>query len=206
MPEMTGVDLARRLIEVRPDIPVILCTGFSETVDSERARSLGIREMLMKPILANHMAMAIRRALDSDDGDEPAEREGKRILIVEDDEQVREMIRQVLEMEGYHVLEASDGRHGIRLCREDPADLLITDIFMPEKDGLQVIREIRLDRPNAKIIAISGGGETVAGDFLRHASIFGADRVFSKPLSLSELVLAVRELLEDPPVEVPSPA
>ncbi len=107
------------------------------------------------------------------------------------------MVRQTIDIEGYSTLEASDGRQCIRLCREQPVDLVITDIFMPEKDGLQAIREIRQHSPDTKIIAISGGGETVAGDFLRHAILFGAHRAFSKPLSLSELVAAVRELLED---------
>ncbi len=203
MPNMTGVDLAGRLLEIRPDVPIILCTGFSETVDSEKTRRLGIREILMKPILASDLAQAIRRVLDPSNRNE--KEVGKRILIMDDDRQIRKMVREVIEMEGYTALEASDGRQGIRLCRREPVDLVITDIFMPETDGLQVIREIRQDLPGTKIIAISGGGQTVAGDFLRHAKLFGADRAFSKPLSLSELARAVRELLEDTQQEI-SPA
>jgi PAS domain S-box-containing protein len=204
MPNMTGLDLAKELLEIRPNTPVILCMGFSETVDGEKARRLGIRETLMKPILADDLAQAIGRVLD------PSNRNkkeiGKRVLIMDDDRQIREIIREVVEMEGYTALEASDGRQGIRLCRREPVDLVITDIFMPETDGLQVIREIRQGFPGTKIIAISGGGETVAGDFLGHAKLFGADRTFSKPLSLSELTGAVRELLDEAKQEFNSAA
>lgn len=195
MPNMTGLDLAKELLKIRPNTPVILCTGFSETVGGEKARRLGIRETLRKPILADDLAQAIGRVLD------PSNRNkkeiGKRVLIIDDDRQIREIIREVAEREGYTAIEASDGRQGIRLCGREPVDLVITDIFMPETDGLQVIREIRQGFPGTKIIAISGGGETVAGDFLGHAKLFGADRTFSKPLSLSSLAGAVRELLEE---------
>jgi CheY-like chemotaxis protein len=195
MPNMNGVDLARGLTEIRPDVPVILSTGFSEAVDGEKAQEAGIQEMLRKPLLASDLAQAIRRVLD---GRQRSKKEVKRrILIVEDDSQVREMLTQVMKMEGYTTFEACDGKQGISMCRAEPVDLVITDIFMPEADGLQAIREIRQLHPNTKIIAISGGGETVAGDFLRHAELFGAHQVFAKPLVLSELVGAVRQLLGD---------
>jgi len=195
MPNMTGLELAEKLNEIHPNTPVILCTGFSETVDGPEARRLGIRETLMKPILADDLAQAVGRVLDQGKGN-PKEG-GKRVLIVDDDRQIRKIIREVVEMEGYAALEAPDGKKSLSLCRREPVDLIITDIFMPERDGLQVIREIRQGFPGIKIIAISGGGKTVAGDFLAHAKLFGADRTFPKPLSLSELAGGVRELLEE---------
>jgi len=204
MPNMTGLDLTRELLEIRPDTPVILCTGFSETVDCEEAHRLGIRQMLMKPIPTNDLAQAVDRVLDRTDGNGKGPE--KRILIVDDDSQIREILREVVEMEGYTALEAPDGKQGIRLCKRESVDLVITDIFMPETDGLQAIREIRKDFPYMKIIAISGGGEAVAGDFLGHAKVFGADRAFSKPLSLSDLAGAVRELLEEAELEFHSAA
>jgi PAS domain S-box-containing protein len=204
MPNMTGLELAKKLNEIRPNTPVILCTGFSETVDGPEARSLGIRETLMKPVLADDLAQAVGRVLDPSKGN-PKEG-GKRVLIVDDDRQIREIIREVVETEGYTALEAPDGKQGIRMCKRDPVDLIITDIFMPERDGLQVIREIRQGFPGIKIIAISGGGETVAGDFLGHAKLFGADRAFPKPLSLSDLAGAIRELLEEAEQEFNSAA
>jgi CheY-like chemotaxis protein len=195
MPERTGLDLAAELLAIRPDLAVILCAGFSEATYAEKALGLGIRETLMKPILASDLSQAVLRALGPRNRDKPAV--GKRVLIVEDDRQVREMIREVMELEGYQAVEASDGKQAMRRFRKEPFDLVITDIFMPEADGLQAIRQIRLDSPGTPIIAISGGGKAVAGGFLHHARLLGADRAFSKPLVLSELVTAVRELLED---------
>jgi len=204
MPNLTGVELAEEIFEIHPGTPIILCAGFSETVDREKARRLCIREILMKPILTNDLAQAIVRVLDPGDGKQKVT--GKRILIMDDDRQIRDMIRAVIEREGHVALEASDGKQGVRLCRRESVDLVITDIFMPETDGLQAIREIRQDSPGTKIIAISGGGETVAGDFLSHAQLFGADLAFSKPLSLADLAGAVRELLREAEQELNSAA
>ena len=89
-----------------------------------------------------------------------------RILIIDDDEQVRRYLRKILEAQGHEVVAASDGKLGIELCREEPTDLIITDIFMPEKEGLETIGELRRDYPDVKIIAISGGGRTGNLDFL----------------------------------------
>jgi len=64
MPNMTGVELATQLLEIRPDIPIILCTGFSELTDTNKAKNLGIREVLMKPVVRDQIAIAIRNVLD----------------------------------------------------------------------------------------------------------------------------------------------
>ena len=83
-----------------------------------------------------------------------------RILIIDNDVQILNMLRQTLEREGYDVLKASNGKQGIRLHREEPVDLIITDIIMPEKEGIETILELKRDYPDVKIIAISGGGRT----------------------------------------------
>lgn len=120
----------------------------------------------------------------------------RRILVIDDDAQVRVMLRWLLEGAGYEVVDAPDGQEGVRLFRQQPADLVITDIFMPEKDGLEVIQELTRDFPEVKIIAISGGGQTGKVDLLPHAEAFGALRTFQKPLDLRKLLNAVKELLE----------
>ena len=81
-----------------------------------------------------------------------------RILIIDDDVQILSMLRQTLEREGYEVVEASDGEQGEKLFREKPTDLIITDLIMPEKEGVETIKEIRSEFPETKIIAMSGGG------------------------------------------------
>ena len=118
-----------------------------------------------------------------------------RILVVDDDEQVRTMLVMTLEEAGYEADEAADGRAAIRRQRENPADLVITDLIMPEKEGLETIMDFRKEWPGAPIIAISGGGRTVQGDYLLHAKHLGAARVFRKPIERSELLGAVRDLL-----------
>jgi CheY-like chemotaxis protein len=120
-----------------------------------------------------------------------------RILIIDDDNQARQVLRQKLERAGYEVVEARDGDEGLQRYRVTPVDLVITDILMPEKEGLEVIRELRRADPELKIIAISGGGRTGLLDFLPVAEKLGAQRTFHKPFRLQEVLTAVHELLQD---------
>jgi len=117
------------------------------------------------------------------------------ILIIDDDNQFREMLREMLERTGYEIVEASNGKEGLKLYRENPTDLIITDIIMPDKEGIETIIELRRDFPDVKIIAISGGGHNHAEHYLFMARIFGVQRTFAKPIARKELLKAVRELL-----------
>lgn len=118
-----------------------------------------------------------------------------RILVIDDDTQFRGMLRQVLSREGYEVVEASNGKEGIALFRTEPTDLVISDILMPEQEGLQTIKELRREFPEVKIIAISGGGPSGTLNFLRAATLLGAHRTLWKPFDLDELRQVVREVL-----------
>jgi len=121
-----------------------------------------------------------------------------RILIIEDEEIFRTMLRQILEERGHTVAEADDGITGIALYRRHPADLIITDIIMPNKDGMAVISELKRDFPDVKIIAITGGGQKGQAEFFFDASlILGAKRTFLKPVHMPELLAAIDELLRD---------
>lgn len=120
-----------------------------------------------------------------------------RILVIDDEPLIRSLLRRVLESQGYEVLEAPDGSAGTRLYRREPCDLIITDILMPEQEGIQTIRELRRDFPDVKVIAISGGGKAMSDtDCLHLAAVLGAQRTFSKPLDMKELLKSVQELLE----------
>jgi len=119
----------------------------------------------------------------------------QKILVVDDDATVCDLLRVVLERDGYDVTAAADGKEAIRLFRQKPVDLIITDIIMPEQEGLKTISDIRRDYPNVRVIAISGGGQYGLGDYLEAATALGADRTFSKPFDRRELLSAVRELL-----------
>ncbi len=120
-----------------------------------------------------------------------------KILIVDDDPDIMESKRVVLESAGYEIMVASDGKKGISAFREKLPDLVITDILMPEKEGLEIIRELKRDFPEVKIIAISGGVniKPEEEDYLKMAKQFGAIRTLTKPIEQEELLEAVRECL-----------
>ena len=119
-----------------------------------------------------------------------------KILIIDDDSQIPDMLGQTLEREGYEVVRASNGREGMKINRKTPVDLIITDIIMPEKEGIETILELKRDFPHIKIIAISGGGHIEAEDYLYIAENIGAHRTFTKPIKRDELLKAASELLE----------
>ena len=118
-----------------------------------------------------------------------------RILVIDDEEPVRDLLRQMLEKEGYGVEEAPNGVAGMKLLRDHLADLVITDLFMPEKEGIETMMEVRKCFPQVKIIAMSGGGRTGTLDFLPMAESFGAQRTLAKPFERKELLEAVRTVL-----------
>jgi YesN/AraC family two-component response regulator len=118
------------------------------------------------------------------------------ILIIDDDPQILNMLSQILKRAGYGVVEALDGKQGLKLYRENPTDLIITDIIMPEKEGLETIMELQRDFPDVKIIAISGGGHNLAENYLYMARVLGVQRTFAKPIARDELLKSVSELLK----------
>ena len=116
------------------------------------------------------------------------------ILIIDDEEIVRVLLRSVLEEAGYEVAEAANGREGLELYRQRPIHLVITDILMPEMNGLDMLLELTREFLYAKVIAISGvGGER---NVLDVAKLLGARQTFKKPFSMSDLLSAVRYELE----------
>jgi len=121
----------------------------------------------------------------------------KRILVIDDEDLIRELVKEMLEAEGYVVYTAANGKDGVRLYRKELPDLIITDIFMPEMEGLETIQELQRVSPNVKIIAISGGGEKGMLSFLSYAKRFGALRALEKPFSRQELITTVGELLAE---------
>ena len=118
-----------------------------------------------------------------------------RVLVIDDDEQLRALLHEILERAGFEVMEAAHGAEGLRLYRAQPADLVITDLIMPEKEGVETILELRRDFPNARVIAMSGGGRQAGRDYLRMAEQLGAKRTVSKPFSRQQILDAVRDLL-----------
>jgi DNA-binding response OmpR family regulator len=123
-----------------------------------------------------------------------------RILIIDDEPAIRRILRIHLERAGHQVTEAPDGRAGLDLHAADPADLIITDLFMPDFDGIETIRELRRVGRGVKVIVVSGGDSSGRLSMLGDAKLLGADRAFAKPAKPEDLLTAIRELLGgDPP-------
>ena len=120
-----------------------------------------------------------------------------RILIIDDEPQIRSMLTLMLEREGYEVVEAPDGVEGIKVYRQNPADLIITDLIMPNKDGIGMIIDLKKEFPDIKIIAMSGGGLNKPDGYLKGAKKLGASCTLTKPIDREEMLRAVRDILKD---------
>jgi DNA-binding response OmpR family regulator len=118
------------------------------------------------------------------------------ILIVEDDDDLREMLKISLLQRKYTVLEASNGKEAISRFKPSLVDLVVTDIIMPDEDGLKVIMKLKEIKPEIRIIAISGGGKAGPGNYLNLARALGADEIFPKPFSVSSLLTRIDTILD----------
>lgn len=120
------------------------------------------------------------------------------ILIIDDDELFRSMLREMLEAASYTVVEAEDGREGMAKLRESHPDLVITDLIMPNQEGLETIQQIHQIYSQLPIIAVSGGGRLSADSYLPAALGLGAQKTFAKPFDRHHFLAAVAELLQGP--------
>jgi len=127
-----------------------------------------------------------------------------KILVIDDDNLMRYTLARLLRSQGYEVVTAADGELGMTVFRSAAPDLVITDILMPEQEGIETIRLMRRERPAAKIIAISGGARLGDFDVLEMAHKLGADDVIRKPFDAGELLTRVRQL-HPLPEKLPSP-
>lgn len=119
------------------------------------------------------------------------------VLLIDDNDQIRALLRRVLEEAGYFVLDAANGREGLRQFRQTPVALVITDLVMPDSDGLEVTMTLRRESPHVKIIVLTGGsGEP---NLLEVAKLLGVHRTMKKPIEMTELLEAVQQELQERP-------
>jgi YesN/AraC family two-component response regulator len=119
------------------------------------------------------------------------------ILLVEDEPLVLETLSTAIKSNGHTVVTAPNGVQGLKRFAEQQFDLVVTDIIMPDKEGIEMILEMRRQKPDAKIVAISGGGRTGSVEFLKMAESFGAVATLKKPIRLAEFLSVLRECLGD---------
>jgi two-component system chemotaxis response regulator CheY len=119
------------------------------------------------------------------------------ILVVDDEDQVRRLVRETLEQAGYLVMEARDGKEALQQHRLAPADLVIMDILMPDQDGLETIAALRREFPDVKVIAITGGSDMIGIlNFLDVAKMLGAHSALQKPFEMKTLLDTVQAELQ----------
>lgn len=121
----------------------------------------------------------------------------QKILISDDDTQLLAIMRLMFEGAGYEVAEARDGKEAILIYREKPADLIITDLLMPEMDGFATFTELKKDYPNLKCFGISGGGKLGPDSYLKLAKRMGMLHTFEKPFDCREMLDAVAQTLKE---------
>jgi PAS domain S-box-containing protein len=186
MPNLSGRELANRLEERWPDIKVLFMSGYTDKSIALNGRLDERVHFIEKPFGPEKLAEKVRAVLG-------APVAAARILVADDEPGVRGFVRAVLERGGYEVVEAADGKQALRRMRAGQVDLLITDLVMPEQEGIEVIQALRRDAPGVGIIAISGA---FGGQFLKVAQALGADAVLSKPVSGELLLAKVAEVLK----------
>ncbi len=120
----------------------------------------------------------------------------KKIIIIEDDYAIRETLKELLEISGYEVMVINNGSELEKNVSEFMPDLLITDIIMPDKDGIEVIIETKKSFPNIVLIAISGGGRIDSESYLNTAKYLGADATLKKPFTHEELLDLIKNLID----------
>jgi CheY-like chemotaxis protein len=185
MPEMTGRELAIRLRESRPQIKVLYVSGYAaDIIGREGVLDPGV-DYLPKPFTPAQLAIKVREVLGQS-------KAVGRILVVDDDDAVRGLLGQTLSEAGYDVAAARDGREAMRMVANQSFDLVLTDLIMPDQEGIETIRKLQRDYPSIRVVAMSGAVDAV---YLRTAELLGADAALRKPIDSQELLRTIRELL-----------
>ncbi len=120
-----------------------------------------------------------------------------KILVIDDDNDFRSMLCDLLKRSAYTVIESTDGKEGLNMNKIEKPDLIITDIVMPNKDGIEIIISLHKEYPEIKIIAVSGGGLAQPFLYLQMAKTLGANQVFTKPINNKKFLEAVNSLLHE---------
>jgi PAS domain S-box-containing protein len=189
MPNISGMDLAVRLRTLRPGIRVLFMSGYTSDPALDPQTSGAQTPILRKPFSPAQLAVRVREALEA-----PPAR--ARVLVADDEAGIRRFLRKTLEDAGYDVVEASNGKQALEQALSQSVDLVITDLVMPEQEGIETIQALRSHSPRIAIIAMSGA---FGGQFLDLARLLGAHGVLKKPLSVESVLEKVSEVLKARP-------
>ncbi|MBI3710326.1 MAG: response regulator [Proteobacteria bacterium] len=185
----SGDQLAEEARRLRPNLAVLFMSGYPGAAIVARPEGFDGEAFIGKPYTRREMAEKVRAALDRR-GAAP-----QRILIIDDEELLRRTVQRTLADAGYDVVDAADGEAGLEQLKHGTFDIAVVDIFMPGKEGIETIMQLRRSRPAMKIIAISGGGAPGEWNLLGVAQRLGADRALAKPFTSDQLLAVVKEVL-----------
>jgi len=147
--------------------------------------------LLDKPFTTEALLRKVRAVLDARAAREPQ----KSILVVDDEDQIRDLLRRILEDEGYRVFTAENGKEATRLLKTVQVELMMTDLAMPEQEGIETIAIVRKDHPDLRIVAMSGAFEHSMLNIAKH---LGAHAILEKPVQVDEVASLVQSLLNEP--------
>ena len=223
MPKISGMAMAQEMMRIRPDTPIILCTGFSSTVNAEEVKVAGIRKFILKPMIKNEIAASIHEILktspltgDISIPDAPYEQfTGVRALVADDQDFNQELITELLLQVGIEADIAINGREAVKMVRARDYDIVLMDILMPVMDGLEAAREIRnLEGKGIEILPILALSGHAALSDRKKSLAAGMNDHLTKPIDAILLHRALRQWLpqekyaavaEDDPDTVPIP-
>ncbi len=191
MPEMDGKEVAEKILSLHPGARILFCSGYpGDSFDENDLRRLG-GAFLPKPFSSRSFALKAREVLEK--AAAGMRGAGLKALIIDDEPEVRKVLAGILQSLGFRILEAGDGNQGLRIVEREAPDLVFCDLVMPDKDGLEVCREIRKKAPGVKVLAMSGAAN--GPQYLKVASMLGSGHSLQKPLRKTEIVEAVHAVL-----------
>ena len=201
MPRMSGREVATALQQRVPNLGVLFMSGYTQTAIVQNGALESGLQFLAKPFTPGELLTRVRETLASRPGaaprtpDAPVAPAGPRRIVVADDEPgLRLLLVATLSGAGYEVLQAGNGLEAVRLCEGGKVDLLLTDLVMPDHEGLETIRKMRHDRPDIPVVAMSGAFD---GGFLEVAKAMGAAAVIQKPFTPDQVVKVVGRVIEE---------
>jgi PAS domain S-box-containing protein len=185
MPGLNGPEVASRLSTERPEMKVLLMSGYANDDLVREALPVPGAMFLAKPFSPTALTHKVREVLDAT-GRKPV------VLVVDDDPAIGTFLRRVLGESSHEVLDVSDGIQALQVCRKTEVDVVITDLAMPEKEGLETIQDLRREFPGIPIIAMSGMLDSDL--FLKAAEVLGASAVLQKPIDTNKLLDTLRRI------------
>ena len=207
MPRMSGRDVATALRQIVPDLGVLFMSGYTQTA-MDGALESGLH-FLAKPFTPAELLARVRDVLaaraahgDKMSSSDPVDAKPtvpaspQRVVVADDEPGLRLLLMATLSGAGYEVLQASNGLEALRFCEADRVDLLLTDLVMPDHEGLETIRRMRQQCPHIPVVAMSGAFD---GGFLEVARAMGAAAVIQKPFTPDQVVRVVARVLDERP-------